>query len=308
MNIEEIHFEKCSDFLNYFLPWNSKLNSFIFRGHANSSWELIPTALREKDNPMVTFLDLAGYQKPFNNITEYLQIQMEYHFIRNFYSTADRQGLRLPNSSFLRKNLTGILDPNVKLFLEGEDYWIPLELYDCAALAQHHGLPTRLLDWSYDPFISIFFALKGALENEGNLCIWCLNTNLLTEPYLEADECPIKFVTPPYYDNPNLNSQKGIFTHTPTKIQSTVANAIGTPVNRTPLDKFLAEKLKGYGRRDEVLRKVTLPCSEAKTAYYHLNNHGYSSSKIFPGFDGVVKELLDTVISEQQLQVPPHER
>jgi hypothetical protein len=42
----------------------------------------------------------------------------------------------------------------------------------CLALMQHHGAPTRLLDWSYSPFV----AAKFAIESGGRgAVIWCLN-------------------------------------------------------------------------------------------------------------------------------------
>lgn len=45
--------------------------------------------------------------------------------------------------------------PYVRNMLDQNDKWTWL------AMAQHHGVPTRLLDWSESPFVSLFFAVWG---------------------------------------------------------------------------------------------------------------------------------------------------
>lgn len=146
----------------------------IFRGHNSDKWKLVPRAHRPDGGPVRQ----AGSaeKSPVERI--------------------EREQL----DEFRKRAL-----PHITTAPSDDWNWL--------ALAQHHGMETRLLDWTTNPLVALFFAIEKDCEVGGT--IWCCPE--LPPQATEVDPFSIETVSlylPPSV-SPRIPAQGSVFTAHP---------------------------------------------------------------------------------------------
>jgi len=276
----------------------------VFRGERsnNSTFKLIPSILRQ-NNKILTPPNSATFPKShwYNEMSGEKYLFYEFQALKHFYQTANRNGMNLPTVDIFEGDLMITSEQNWK---DSFKKWLPDELAEIAGIAQHFGIPTRLLDWTFNPLTASYFAVSSAVENYYNILrnkknrttkdkfyeynsdekivVWALNVAALKSDFIADGNFNVKIVYPPYSRNPNLKAQNVLFTH----IQFDIDNA-DLFKDRTPLDKLLEHSKK----KRIFLTKHLIPISESNRLLQRLVELNQGASKLYPGFDGVAKEI-----------------
>jgi FRG domain len=224
--------------------------------------------------------------------TAEIQREVEDSGVVHFLSDADQMGFSIPSD---RPELR---DPRRAIAAYDPHEFPPVEKLHMYALAQHYGIPTRLLDWTTRPLVAAYFAVKevaktlasGSGGSAPSCAVWALSRPFVEHITTKAAFDPgILVVTAPKATNPNLAAQGGVFT--------VVQPRSGDPHPLPDLDQVLlanvAQIPAAWQARMPLAYKFTLPASESRRVLRMLSFEGIHGGAVFPGLGGVVEAIRE---------------
>lgn len=161
----------------------------------------------------------------------------------------------------------------------------------CLALMQHHGAPTRLLDFTKSPYVAAFFALEEAV---GDAAVYALNTPVLWSSSPQWDSSLTRDHIDPrisgnfakYFLN---NEWPVIWFGEPSEMDRRLVAQSGLFVMPGQLDQSLETILQGYESNAPLLIKYVLPHevrAQAMEALYRMN---VTYASLFPDLEGLAR-------------------
>ncbi|MFW8567118.1 FRG domain-containing protein [Orrella sp. 11846] len=165
----------------------------------------------------------------------------------------------------------------------------------CLAMMQHHGAPTRLLDFTKSPFVAAFFALQAA---RSDCTVYALNTpalwslapknfpdltrntinprhNTQLETYFLSNQFPVIWFGEPDEMDSRLVAQSGLF------------------VIPGVLNMSIGELLQGYETPEsgDLLVRLNLRTEMRQEAMRELYRMNITHATLWPGLDGLAASM-----------------
>jgi hypothetical protein len=176
----------------------------------------------------------------------------------------------------------------------------PVNEWEILVAAQHHGLPTRLLDWTYSPFVAAHFATVAG-GREADRVVWRLDWKSVHRHFrlpelalliqdLESIFGGDRPMTPWALFGASAGTKEfACMLEPPSLNQRIVAQSATFTLcsdKRQPFDRFLENH--GLG---SALTKLIIPSGEVARFRDQLDLVSVDERRLFPDLDGVAAEM-----------------
>jgi len=216
-----------------------------------------------------------------NNVSEYLDVIRKRGFVCCYRGQTQDWPL-IPSLGRLknRKFLDGLLEIEEEIVEKFTQYSYPylenksISYFECLIQTQHYGLPTRLLDFTLNPLIALYFAVEENIFNSEGV-VWGIDEFGQTKiPSIDEDN--IIFYAPAHTNNRIIN-QNSIFAVFPIK-------------------RYTEEiiPLESYNLR--IFQKIIIPSNIKESIKKELNILGINKMSVYPGIEGIVEKIKEELI------------
>ena len=267
--VQEQQFGTAAELWNALSPTNSDLfgnalgyRHLMFRGQPDSSMKLIPSAFRASNPSRIFWQTKHGDRSP----SEDEQVAIELAALRVFAGYADDAGIRIPNDSQTFRNM--LFTPQ---HARHPIPWPDKVFFEILTLAQHHGVCTRLLDWTLNPYIAIYFAASSAMARHDNseLAIW------IRDP--RVHEMGVRTIKPAGSVSLRTAAQHSLFT-----LRENIGTVYCYSLGLDEIPEF-----------SKSLSKLTAPVRESIRLLDLCKQIGISAASIYPSTEGAGKATVE---------------
>lgn len=230
---------------------------------------------------------------------------------------------RIPVNNIITSDLANMHLESFKLAVRGRLRDVALvepgqedELW---SVGQHHGLMTPLLDWTYSPYVALFFAFqKEDSEDERDndyRAVYVANKTFLKE---YEEETTIRVVEPRKDHYGRLVNQAGLFTFSPydSTIESRLVDYLSgdeSPDDRLKRAVLETEKVSPTRSEDEAeilagyICKIYIRNEERDACLRHLRRMNVHHASLFPDLLGA-SEYCNFITTEAEMAAAVQQR